>query len=158
MTRNTTFARLAAVALSVAAAAGLGLAGAGHAGAAPSREYPLSTCVGLSPNVADIPFLARRAIVSTYGGNAYIATDFPSLFPGGYQSTARLDWHNTATKKRGSKVSNTRVNPPYQGVHYFVIPLNQIGRGTVNVTFSAVNRNALWAIPSTSCTGTIHIP
>ncbi|MEO9326769.1 hypothetical protein [Gordonia aurantiaca] len=158
MARTHKITRAVAAATSLLAAAAVGLAGAGQADASPSREYPLSTCVGVSPNIVDVPFLARRAIVSTYDGNAYIATDFPSYFPGGYQSTARLDWHNPATGKRGSKVSNTRVNPPYQGVHYFVIPLGQIGRGRVNVTFGAVNRNALWAIPSTSCSGTINIP
>lgn len=157
MPSTKTITRLAAAAIALTSAAGLGVAATGDANAV-SREYPLSTCVGLSPNVVDVPFLARRTIVSTYAGNAYVAADFTSYFPGGYQSSARLDWHNLATGKRGSKVSNVRVNPPYQGVHYFVIPVNQIGKGRVNVTFSAVNRNALWSVPSTSCSGSIVIP
>ncbi|WP_238422233.1 hypothetical protein [Gordonia sp. 'Campus'] len=154
-TRMTT--RLAAAAVALAAAAGLGVAATGEAGAV-TREFPLSNCVGVSPNIVDVPFLARRAIVSTYAGNAYIASDFTSYFPGGYQSTARLDWRNLSTGKRGTKLSNVRVNPPYQGVHYFVIPVGEIGRGRVAVNFSAVNRNALWSIPSTSCGGTVVVP
>ncbi|AFR47476.1 hypothetical protein KTR9_0831 [Gordonia sp. KTR9] len=157
MPGTKTITRLAAAAIALTSAAGLGAAATGEANAV-TREYPLSNCIGLSPNVVDVPFLARRTIVSTYAGNAYIATDFTSYFPGGYQSSARLDWHNLATGKRGSKVSNVRVNPPYQGVHYFVIPVSQIGRGRVNVTFGAVNRNALWSIPSTSCSGSVVIP
>ncbi|ATD69560.1 MULTISPECIES: hypothetical protein [Gordonia] len=156
MARTTTFTRLAAAALALAAAAGLGLSGTGEAAA--SREFPVSTCIGPSPNVIDLPFMVRRAIVDTYAGNAYIAADFPSYFPGGYQSSLRMDWHNQSTGKRGSKLSNTRVRPPYQGVHYFVIPVSQIGRGRVDVTFSAVNSNALWSVPSTSCRGTIVVP
>ncbi|MBD0861793.1 hypothetical protein IA539_11300 [Gordonia sp. zg691] len=159
MSSTKTITRLASAAIALATAAVLGVAGTGTGDAAPvSREFPLSNCVGLSPNVVDVPFLARRTIVSTYGGNAYIAVDFPSYFPGGYQSAARLDWRNPGTGKRGTKISNVRVNPPYQGVHYFVLPQKQIGKGRVDVTFSAVNRNALWAIPSTSCTGTIVVP
>lgn len=156
MVRTKTFTRLAAAALSIAAAAGLGLAGTGQAAAA--REFPVSNCIGPSPNIVDLPFMVRRAIVSTYGGDAYIAADFPSYFPGGYQSSLRMDWHNLSTGKRGFKVSNTKVNPPYQGVHYFVIPVKTIGKGRVNVTFGATNRNALWSVPSTSCSGTIVIP
>ncbi|MDS1114535.1 hypothetical protein RD149_12235 [Gordonia westfalica] len=156
MARTKTFTRSAAAALSIAAAAGLGLAGTGQAEA--SREFPVSNCIGPSPNIVDLPFMVRRAIVGTYAGNAYIAADFPSYFPGGYQSSLRMDWHNPSTGKRGSKISNTQVRPPYQGVHNFVIPVNQIGKGRVNVTFGAVNRNALWSVPSTSCSGTIVIP
>ncbi|MCZ4558390.1 hypothetical protein O4215_22765 [Rhodococcus maanshanensis] len=31
------------------------------------------------------------------------------------------------------------------------------GPGDVEITRSAVNRNALWSIPTTSCTGTVHV-
>lgn len=31
------------------------------------------------------------------------------------------------------------------------------GAGQVRFTFSAVNRNALWSIPTTSCSGTMRV-
>ncbi len=69
-----------------------------------------------------------------------------------------MDWHNPSTGKRGLEDQQHPGAPALPGVHNFVIPVNQIGKGRVNVTFGAVNRNALWSVPSTSCSGTIVIP
>ncbi|MGV9713887.1 hypothetical protein ACWDTI_24880 [Gordonia sp. NPDC003424] len=134
---------------------------AGSAGAAPTgdRVYPLSSCFGLSPNIVDTPYNPTRALVSQYDGNTYIATEYSSLWLGvGYSSSARLDWHNLRTGKRGSIVSNTRTQPPYSGIHYFVAPTRRLGPGPVRITLSTVNRNALWSIPAQTCSGTITVP
>ncbi|MEE4022193.1 hypothetical protein V1Y59_03795 [Gordonia sp. PKS22-38] len=154
--RTRVAATAAAIAVTSAGIVGLSTATAGEANAA--TEHALNGCVGLSPNIVDIPFWPRRAIVAQYAGQTYISVDFPSywLFVG-YRSDARLDWHNTRTNKRGVLRSTEQVRPPYQGVHDFVIPTNAIGRGNVNVTLSATNSNALWSIPSIPCSGTIVV-
>ncbi|MFW0796659.1 hypothetical protein AAFP30_22835 [Gordonia sp. CPCC 205515] len=143
------------------AAGTLAAATAGTAGAAPTgdRVYPLSSCFGLSPNIVDTPYNPTRAMVSQYDGTTYIATEYSSLWLGvGYSSSARLNWHNLRTNKRGTIVSNTSVKPPYSGIHYFTAPTRTIGPGPVRVTLSSVNRNALWAIPAQTCSATISVP
>ncbi len=154
----TTRTRVCAATVAVLGAAGLVVAtGPGQARAA-SAEYPISTCFGLSPNIVDFPYIPRRVIVSDYAGTTYLAVDYTSYWIGvGYDSDARLDWHNPRTGKRGSLTSHNHVRPPYQGVHNFTIPTKTIGTGQVRVTLNTVNRNALWSIPATSCGGTITV-
>ncbi|MXP21938.1 hypothetical protein GIY30_11315 [Gordonia sp. HNM0687] len=146
------------VAVAIAAAGTLGLATATAADAAAATEHRLTQCIGLSPNIVDIPFLPNRAIVAQYAGKTYIAVDFTSYWIGvGYRSDARLDWHNLRTGKHGVLRSTTHISPPYQGVHNFVIDTAAIGRGNVAITLGATNSNALWSIPAISCSGTIVV-
>ena len=156
---TTTRTRVTTAAVAVVGAAGLALTtGPGGAGAAPSAEYPIATCFGLSPNVVDVPYMPRRVIVSDYAGTTYLAVDYTSYWIGvGYNSDARLDWHNLRTGKRGTLTSRSHVSPPYQGVHNFTIPTRTIGTGKVRVTLNTVNRNAVWSVPATTCGGTITV-
>ena len=158
MSTNTR-TRAAAAAVAVFGAAGLALStGPGDANAAPSAEYPIGTCFGMSPNVVDVPYMPRRVIVSDYAGTTSLAIDYTSYWIGvGYDSTATLDWHNLRTGKRGTLTSRSHVSPPYQGVHNFTIPTKTIGTGKVGVTLNTVNRNALWSVPATTCGGTITV-
>lgn len=154
--RHRVAAAAAAVAITGAGVVGLTTAAAGEAAAA--TEYRMTQCLGLSPNIVDVPFMPSRAIVAQYGGKTYIAVDFTSYWIGvGYRSDARLDWHNTRTNKRGVLRSTTHISPPYQGVHNFVINTSAIGTGRVNITLNATNSNALWAIPAIACNGSIVI-
>ncbi|MEE3849971.1 hypothetical protein VZC37_06480 [Gordonia sp. LSe1-13] len=153
--RTRVAATAAAIAVTGAGIVGLSTATAGEATA---DRHPLPGCIGLSPNIVDLPFWPETVDVAQYTGKTYISVDFTSywLFVG-YRSDARLDWHNPGAKKRGVLFSSTQVQSPYVGVHWFVIPTNAIGRGNVNVTLSATNSNALWSIPSIPCSGTIVV-
>ena len=153
--------RIAAGASSIALVAGLTAAGIGAADAAPSSErgFPMTRCIGLSPNIIDYPFDVTGVTVSQYDGFTQIRTGFFSWWLGvGYDSVARLDWQHLDNKKRGTLFTNASARPPAAGVLGFNFPRNEPGKGRVKITLSAVNRNALWAIPATSCTGTVVIP
>ncbi|AZG46944.1 hypothetical protein [Gordonia insulae] len=132
---------------------GTGLSG--QAAAAPSAEYPLTNCIGPSPNIVDLPYNPTRIIVSDYAGTTWLTTEFSSLW--GYRSAVRLDLQNLATGKRVTKLSDRAVSPPYVGTHQISLPTSQIGKGRVKATLSSVNRNALWAIPATTCSGVIQV-
>ncbi|GAA3708080.1 hypothetical protein [Gordonia hankookensis] len=148
----------AAAVLGSAAAGALVIGGtglSGQAAAAPSAAYPLSSCIGVSPNIADLPYNPTRIIVSDYAGTTWLTTEFSSLW--GYRSTVRLDLQNLATGKRATKLSDRTVYPPYVGTHQIALPTSQIGKGKVKATLSSVNRNALWVIPATTCRGVIQV-
>ena len=148
----------AAAALSITAGAlGVGAVAAGEASA--EIEVPMTRCFGLSPNVIDQPFAPARAFVyQQRPGTADVAiNDIASLwfFAGGYQSDGRLDWRNLDNGRKGTAVKRSPVS--YPGNSSMTFPISP-GTGRVELTFSAVNRNALWAIPTTSCTGTVVVP
>lgn len=156
--RLPAWTRIAAAAVATAAAAAALVAGAGTAEAA-TKEYPLHDCINVSPNIVDMPYMPSRVIISEYAGTTYMQVDYSSLWIGvGYDSVARLDWHNLKTNKRGTLVDHSVVRPPNTGVHNFTIKRSTFGPGKVNVTLSTVNRNALWAIPARSCSGTVVAP
>lgn len=150
--------RAAVAMISVAGAACMTVVGGvGQANA--SQEFPIPNCIGVSPNIVDIPFKLSNAIVSQYEDTTWITVTYGSLWVGvGYESAVQLDWHNPATGQRGTKLSDSRVVPPNTGVHNFQFPTEQIGQGRVEVSFSAVNRNALWAIPALTCSGGVVVP
>ncbi|MFW0789144.1 hypothetical protein [Gordonia sp. CPCC 205333] len=144
-----------AAALAAAALGATLIGGTGQATAAPSAAYPLSSCIGLSPNVVDLPYNPTRIIVADYAGKTYLTTEFSSLW--GYQSAVRLDLRNLQTGKRLNLRSDRRVSPPYVGTHQLSFPTSRIGKGRVKATLSSVNRNALWSVPATTCSGVIVI-
>lgn len=147
--------RLVGIAAAVALATGtlVGLThGAGTASA--DGEYPLSQCFGPSPNIVDTPYMPNRIFVGSYQGTNWVTVTYGSLWIGvGYDSTAWLEWQQG--NKRGTKVSHSRVVPPNTGVHTFVFTPGEAAPGAVKVTLRSVNRNALWSIPATSCSGTL---
>ncbi len=156
--RTSVRARAAAAAVALTTVAASLMAGAGDAGAA-TKVYPLHDCINISPNIVDLPYMPTRAMVSEYANTTYIQIDYSSYWLGiGYDSAARLDWHNLKTGKKGTLVDNSRVRPPYPGVHNFSINRGAFGPGEVKLTLSSVNRNALWAIPARSCSGTVIAP
>lgn len=156
-----TRARVAAGLLAVGLTTGvLGATGAAEAQAAPSttRGFPLTQCFGLSPNVVDTPWMPRNVAVEQYDGYTTVLTTYSSVWLFiGYESVARLDWQQLSTGNRGTLFSTSRTSPPNTGVNGFNFPRHRAPKGKVRVTLSAVNRNALWAIPSNSCTGVIEI-
>lgn len=146
----------AVAALATAGAVGTMLVGGtGQAAAAPSAAYPLSNCMGMSPNVVDLPYNPTRIIVADYAGRTYLTTEFSSLW--GYQSRVRLDLRNLSTGRHIVKISDRRVSPPYVGTHQINFPTSQIGRGRVKAVLTSVNSNALWAVPTPTCSGVIVI-
>lgn len=150
--------QLAATALAVAAAATSAVTGTGDAEAV-TREYPLHNCVNISPNIVDLPYMPTRVFVSDYAGKTYLQITYGSLWLlTGYDSVARLDWHNLRTDQRGTLIDHSSVRPPNTGVHNFTIASSAFGPGKVRLTLSTVNRNALWAIPARSCSGTVVAP
>lgn len=156
--RTTARTRLAAVAAALGIAATGLLSGTGSAEAA-TIAYPLNDCINISPNIVDLPYAPTRAMVSEYAGTTYIQIDYSSLWLGiGYDSVARLDWHNLKTNKRGTLIDHSVVRPPNTGVHNFTVPRDSFGPGQVRLTLSTVNRNALWSIPARSCGGTVTAP
>lgn len=153
------FARL--ITATVAAgtvAAGMTFGGTGSA-AAQSEVVPLDRCWGISPNIVDQPFSFARLFVDQHGGGEVTAAiqDVSSLWglamPVGYESVGRLDWHNTDDDTEGTVHDTAEIRWNVGGPTFDFDP----GEGTVNVTVSAVNRNALWEIPSTACSGTIEV-
>ncbi|MDL9936185.1 hypothetical protein QSJ18_05475 [Gordonia sp. ABSL1-1] len=152
--------RIAATVLTATGAAALLVGGtAGPAAAAPGGVYPLHNCINLSPNIVDLPYNPSRVIVSQYRDRTYLAIDYTSVWIGaGYDSVARIDWHNLNTHKRGVIVGRNHVSPPYQGTHQVDVPTASIGRGKVALRLTTTNRNALWAVPARTCGGTIVVP
>ncbi|AUH67124.1 MULTISPECIES: hypothetical protein [Gordonia] len=156
--RRSLRTRVLAAAVAAAAVVSSLLAGAGSAGAV-TREYPLHGCLNVSPNIVDMPYRPFRAIVSEYAGTTYIQIDYGSLWIGvGYDSVARLDWHNLQTGRKGTMIDHSQVRPPNTGVHNFSLPRSTFGPGRVQLRLSTVNRNALWAIPARSCGGVVVAP
>ena len=158
--RKSLRARLGVAATAIAIGAGALTATATGAGTANAAgTYPLNGCIGLSPNIVDQPYMPTRALVSDYDGRTYITTEYSSLWLFvGYDSTARLDWHNLSTGKRGSLFSNgSPAEWRVGGTHNFAIATRTIGPGRVKITLNSVNRNALWSIPAASCSGYIRV-
>ncbi|GAB19963.1 hypothetical protein GOEFS_098_00290 [Gordonia effusa NBRC 100432] len=155
MSHSRSRIKVGAAALAAAGAIGATLVGGSGQAVAASAAYPLSSCIGLSPNVVDLPYNPTRVIVADYAGKTYLTTEFSSLW--GYQSAVRLDLRNLRTGKRLSLRSDRRVSPPYVGTHQISFPTSQIGTGRVSATLSSVNRNALWSVPATTCSGTIVV-
>ena len=150
-------AGIAAAAVVVGAGA-VTAVGAGSAEA--DTHYPLRGCIGLSPNVVDVPYQPTTLSVAKVDDHTFIDTSYNSLWVfAPYESFARLEWRNLATNKRGSMTKKAYPAPwGVGGIHSFRIPTRDIDRGPVKVTLSALNRNALWSIPSQSCSGTVRVP
>jgi hypothetical protein len=155
MRSRPTRTRLAGALLAATAAIGLATAGTGTASA--ETVVPLERCWGVSPNIVDQPFSTARLFVSPEGRGRVVARvrDVSSFWipTGGYQSVGRLDWHNLTTGRKGTSVNAASIGLYVGGPTFHLTT----GPGTVRVTFSAVNRNALWAIPSTACGGTMRV-
>lgn len=155
--RTARSAVASAVALTLAAV-GVGLVGVGSASA--ETVAPMSRCWGISPNIVDQPFSTARLFVSPTGPGSVtaavrdVSTPYAFFFPGAqYDSVGRLDWRNVATGRTGTVFSTARINS-YVGGPTFALTT---GAGEVRFTFSAVNRNALWSIPTTSCSGSMRV-
>ena len=149
---------IAATVLAVSTAA-VTTAGTGDADAGPVRTYPLSGCIGLSPNIIDRPYMPTQLIVDQSEGYTYLTVYFNSMWLlVGYDSTARLDWHNLSTNKKGSQFSGgSKMVWGLDGTHSFAFRTRTIGTGRVKITLNSVNRNALWAIPALSCSAYIRV-
>ncbi|MYR06823.1 hypothetical protein GTV32_11140 [Gordonia sp. SID5947] len=147
--------RLTVAALAAGTAIGIGAVAPPTAAA--ETVVPLDRCWGLSPNIVDQPFSTARLFVSPNGRGRVTAAvrDISSFWTptGGYQSAGRLDWHNVSTGKKGVAFNTAQIRLFVGGPTFRL----DTGPGTVRVSFSAVNRNALWAIPSTSCSGTMRV-
>ncbi|WAC54088.1 hypothetical protein [Gordonia sp. SL306] len=141
----------------LAAITAIGLGAVAPTTASAETVVPLDRCWGVSPNIVDQPFSTARLFVSPNGRGRVIAAvrDVSSFWTptGGYQSAGRLDWHNLSTGKKGVALNTAQIRLFVGGPTFRL----DTGPGTVRVTFSAVNRNALWAIPSTSCSGTMRV-
>ncbi|MGB6245857.1 hypothetical protein [Gordonia sp. (in: high G+C Gram-positive bacteria)] len=156
---SRTRTRLAALVVAAAATASAFTSVTAGQARADAREFPLHGCANISPNIVDLPYLPSRAIVSDYAGTTYLQIDYGSLWIGvGYDSVARLSWHNLQTGRHGTLVDHSRVRPPNTGVHNFSLPTAEFGPGKVKLTLSTVNRNALWSIPARTCGGTVVAP
>ena len=151
-TRLTTGLAAAAIAASSFAALSVG-SGTAHA----ETVAPLERCWGISPNIVDQPYSTARLFVSRTGPGRVTAAvrDISSFwtFSGGYESVGRLDWHNLTNNRKGTAFNTAKIGL-YVGGPTFAL---DTGPGKVRVTLSAVNRNALWAIPTTACSGTITV-
>jgi hypothetical protein len=150
--------RAAAAMIALAATIGVGALGAGQAAA--ETVVPMERCWGVSPNVVDQPFSTARLFVTSTGPgrvNAAIrdvSTPWAFFIPGaGYESVGRLDWRNVNTGGTGTAFDSAHIGSYVSGPEFSL----DTGPGTVTFTVSAVNRNALWAIPSTACSGTMQV-
>ncbi|MDL9946900.1 hypothetical protein QSJ19_15150 [Gordonia sp. ABSL11-1] len=149
----------AVTALALAAGSLVGTAGAASAAPASERSFPINNCFGVSPNIVDTPFMPRGVIVGHYDGWTNVMVTYSSLWLGvGYDSVARFDWRHLDNGKRGTFISSTATRPPNTGTHGFTWPRYQPGKGRVELTLSAVNRNALWSIPTNTCKTVIVVP
>ncbi|WLP89467.1 hypothetical protein [Gordonia sp. NB41Y] len=153
---RTTTRRLAgtvAAAITATGLLGTGILGTGTASA--ETVAPLDRCWGISPNIVDQPYSTARLFVSPDGPGRVTAAvrDISSFWRGGYESVGRLDWHNLRTGKRGTAVDAAPIRLYVNGPTFRL----NTGTGPVRVTLSAVNRNALWSIPTTSCSGTLQV-
>ncbi|MFC7450351.1 hypothetical protein [Rhodococcus daqingensis] len=147
---------MATTAVVSAGIAGGLVAGAGSA-AAQTVEVPMSTCFGLSPYIVDQPYVASRAWFYQDGPGTGTVTlaDVSSVvgfFTAPYLSDTRLDWRNKTTGATGTLTATT----PIALGNSVNLRMNS-GPGEVEITRSAVNRHALWSIPTTSCTGTVRV-
>ncbi|GAB18295.1 hypothetical protein GOEFS_050_00730 [Gordonia effusa NBRC 100432] len=149
-----------AAAVAVAGAFGATLTGAAPAAAVIIHDkstdyYDMSKCIGLSPNVVDLPYQPIGIYVTHRGATTGIATKWDSYL--GYHSDARIDLRNLKTGKRFTWRFPHQVTQPYNGSQYREIPTSKIGKGRVQLTLNSVNRNALWALPAPTCSTVITI-
>lgn len=141
----------------LAATVGIGTMGAGQASA--ETVVPMSDCWGVSPYIVDQPFHTARLFVYPTGPGKVdaavrdISTNWAIFSDFSYDSVGRLDWRNRTTGASGTAYDTARIGAYVSGPTFNL----NTGTGAVDFTFSAVNRHALWAIPTTSCSGTMQV-
>ncbi|MRH88202.1 hypothetical protein GFY24_12240 [Nocardia sp. SYP-A9097] len=149
--------RKSVVSVGVAALAGMVSLGAGTASAADSALVNMS-CIGLSPNVVDVPYSAQ-VIMSQYGlppGVASFTVHTGASIWGGYGTTPTLTWTNTATGASGSVTGFSPMSSMFGSgstVYFMNLPT---GSGNVRIDLSVVN-TGLIPVPPVNCSGNIDL-
>ncbi|MFC9894247.1 hypothetical protein ACFVMC_11190 [Nocardia sp. NPDC127579] len=143
-----------------------GLAGA--ALAAPADAAPIATqrvdgvqCLGLSPNIVDLPYdggFLVQTDTNAPGRIAYlnvggIGSPIRSVF--GYVTEATVSWQNLDTGAAGAVTRSYRQGIATEnGMQFSGL---DTGAGRVRVTVSGVNRGPLLSLPAPACTGEVTI-
>ncbi|MGV9415075.1 hypothetical protein ACWDOP_34680 [Nocardia sp. NPDC003693] len=143
---------IAGVAVAASALAGTVVAGAGDASAAVGKLVDMS-CVGLSPNVIDMPYSAQVIVDPTYdapaGTASFTIRGNSSLW--GYGTHPTLTWTNLATGASGSLTGHGQATLGNGSTVYFShIPT---GTGPLRVDLSVTN-TGWFPIPAINCSGT----
>ncbi|MBF6483425.1 hypothetical protein IU431_04560 [Nocardia otitidiscaviarum] len=144
------------MAAGVMAMAAMVFGGAGSAAAdLPSSQVDMR-CVGISPNIVDLPYSSQVIVSYLYdeSGFPYITVHTgASLW--GYHTTATLRWTNLATDASGTVTGDSPVSSFFGtgGTVYFREPT---GPGPVRLDLTVVN-SGLVPVPPVNCSGTIDI-
>jgi hypothetical protein len=136
---------------------------AGPAGAAPiaTQRVEGMQCVGLSPNIVDLPYDGAFLVqtdTNAPGQIAYlnvggIGSPIRSIF--GYVTEATVSWQNLDTGAAGAVTRFYRQGIAAEnGTQFGRI---DTGAGRVRITVSGVNRGALMSLPAPACTGEVTI-
>lgn len=143
-------------AVGVTALAGTVLMGAGTA-SAESALVDMS-CIGLSPNIVDVPYSAQ-VIMSRYDQPSGVATftvHTGASIWGGYGTAPTLTWTNVATGASGSVTGFSPMSSMFgtgSTVYFSNLPT---GTGNVRIDLSVVN-TGLVPVPVVNCGGNIDI-
>ncbi|MCU1642048.1 MAG: hypothetical protein JWN03_2323 [Nocardia sp.] len=149
---------IAGLALGATAVAGSMVMGMGTASAVDSALVPMSSCVGLSPNIVDVPY-SNQVIVSQYGlppGVAGFTVHTGASIWGGYGTSPTLTWTNLATGASGSVSGFSPMSSMFGSgstVYFNNVPT---GSGPVRIDLSVVN-SGLVPVPAVACSGTIDL-
>ncbi|MFJ2838300.1 MULTISPECIES: hypothetical protein [Nocardia] len=147
---------IAGLAAGAAVVAGTMVAGAGAANALPSSLVGIN-CLGLSPNIVDVPYSNQVIVSYLYdqsGLPSFTVHSGASIW--GYQTHPTLTWTNLATGASGSLTGHTNISSFFGtgGTVYFTdVPT---GTGPVRIDLSVVNTGPV-PVPVVTCSGTTDI-
>ncbi|WP_067721428.1 hypothetical protein [Nocardia yamanashiensis] len=154
--RNSVIGR-AAVASAVVAA-GL-LAGQGTASADFSAEVPMN-CVGLSPNIVDVPYSGKVYLGQYNAGRpgwTSVTVHTGASIWGGYTTNPTITWTNLNTGVTGTASGSAPVSSMFGTGAQNNFDAWGIGGGPVRFDLTVVN-SGLAPVPAVSCSGTIDVP
>lgn len=129
--------------------------GAGTA-SAEARQVDMS-CVGLSPNIVDLPYSVQVIVNPDATGDTYGPTTFTvhagaSLW--GYGTHPTLNWTNLATGASGSVTGHGQVSSIFGSGSTFYFSHIPTGTGPLRVDLSVTN-TGFYPIPAINCSGNV---
>ncbi|WP_062394934.1 hypothetical protein [Gordonia phthalatica] len=141
--------RIAATVAGVGALAAVGVPGAAEARPV-SSQYVAQHCIGLSPNVVDIPYNGGVRVDQDGPGKFAAFWGSASLF--GYTTDGTLNWHNLRTGQKGRVPVTIAHN--LSGNSY--VAEVDSGAGPVRITTTGLNRGLL-TFGAPRCSGVANI-
>ncbi|WP_051132770.1 hypothetical protein [Nocardia paucivorans] len=142
-----------------AAVAALMFGAPGTASAADFSAVVDMQCVGLSPNIVDVPY-SGRVYVGQYSGRpgwTSLSVHTGASIWGNYTTHPTLTWTNLATGVSGTASGSVPVSSMFGTGGQVAFDAWDLGPGPVRFDLSVVN-SGLVPVPAVNCSGVLDIP